>query len=294
VSTPDAAPGGPDPAAGGERMGAHPDARPGANRRVLVTGAAGLIGRTVCPGLNARGWSVRGLDRAPLGAVQGLDDAVVADIQDAKALDRAVDGVEAVVHLAGISTEAPFPQILAANIDGTYQVLDAARRAGVRRVVYASSNHAVGYTPRAELVGVDVPDRPDTYYGVSKVFGEALGRLYADRYGMQFVALRIGSCIPEPSTLRHLATWLSLPDCVRLVHASLTAPDVDFAVAYGISANTRAWWDLSPARALGYLPVDDAERYAERIVAEHGEPDPADPELNLVGGDFTGPKYDAR
>lgn len=275
--------------------GAHPDARPGRNRRVLVTGAAGLVGRTACPGLNARGWSVRGLDGAPLDRVDGLDDAVVADIRDGAAMARAVRGVTAVVHLAGISSEAAFPEILATNIDGTYQVLEAARRAGVRRFVYASSNHAVGYTPKGdEPVGVDVPPRPDTYYGVSKVFGEALGRLYADRYGMEFVALRIGSCIPEPTSLRHLATWLSMPDAVRLIHASLTAPDVDFAVAYGISANTRAWWDLSSARALGYLPVDDAERYAASIVAEHGEPDPADPELVLVGGDFTGPKYDVR
>jgi uronate dehydrogenase len=275
--------------------GAHPDARPGANRRVLVTGAAGLIGRTVCPGLNARGWSVRGLDKVSLDGVGGLDDAVVADVQDAEMLARVMDGVAGVVHLAGIATEAAFADILASNIDGTYQVLEAARRAGVRRFVYASSNHAVGYTPRGDgPVGTDVPIRPDTYYGVSKAFGEALGRMYADRYGTEFVALRIGSCIAEPTTHRHLATWLSLPDCVRLVHASLTAPDVDFAVAYGISANTRAWWDLSSARALGYLPVDDAERYAERIVAEHGEPDPADPELLLVGGDFTGPKYDVR
>ena len=277
-------------------FGAHPEARPGAGRRVLVTGAAGLIGRTTCPGLNARGWSVRGLDKVPLDGVDGLDDAVVADVQDAAALDRAMDGVAGVVHLAGIASEASFPDILAANIDGTYQVLDAARRAGVRRFVQASSNHAVGYTPRPASgpVGVDVPIRPDTYYGVSKVFGEALGRMYVDRYGIEFVALRIGSCLPEPTSPRHLATWLSLPDCVRLIHASLTAPDVDFAVAYGISANTRAWWDLSSARALGYLPVDDAERYAKRIVAEHGEPDPADPEIMLIGGDFTGPKYDVR
>ena len=275
-------------------FGAHPDARPGANRRLLVTGAAGLIGRTACAGLNARGWSVRGLDKESLDGVTGLDDAVVADVQDPATLSRAMDGVTGVVHLAGIASEAPFADILSANIDGTYQVLDAARRAGVRRFVYASSNHAVGYTPRADLVGVDVPIRPDTYYGVSKAFGEALGRMYVDRYGMEFVALRIGSFLPEPTTHRHLATWLSPSDGVRLIHASLTAPDVDFVVAYGISANTRAWWDLSTARALGYLPVDDAERYAERIVAEHGEPDPADPELQLIGGDFTGPKYDVR
>lgn len=274
-------------------LAAHPDARAGNNRRVLVTGAAGTIGRATCPGLNARGWSVRGLDRAPLDGVRGLDDAVVADIRDTAAVDAAMAGVDAVVHLAGIATEAPFPDILAANVDGTYRVLDAARRAGVRRFVFASSNHAVGYTPRADSVGVDVPIRPDTYYGVSKAFGEAIGRLHVDRYGMEFVALRIGSWLAEPTTPRHLATWLSPSDGIRLIHAALTAPDVDFAVVYGISANTRAWWDLSSARALGYRPTEDAEEHAARIIAAHGEPDPADPEIALLGGDFTGPRYDA-
>jgi uronate dehydrogenase len=276
-------------------LGAHPDARPGDGRRVLVTGAAGTIGRVTCPGLNARGWNVRGLDRLPLDGVRGLsgpDCAMVADVLDPAALETAMSGTDAVVHLAGVATEATFAEILATNIDGTYRVLDAARRAGVRRFVYASSNHAVGYTPRTELAGVDLPIRPDTYYGVSKAYGEAIGRLYVDRYGMELVALRIGSWVPEPTTPRHLATWLSPADGVRLIHAALTAPDVDFAIAYGISANTRGWWDLSTARALGYRPTDDAERYAARIIAEHGEPDPADPELALLGGDFTGPKYD--
>ncbi len=275
-------------------LAAHPDARPGAGRRVLVTGAAGNIGRAACPGLAARGWRVRGLDSAPLDGVAGLaDPPVVADIDDAAAIERAMAGMDAVVHLAGIPTEAPFADILRANIDGTYQVFDAARRAGVPRVVFASSNHAVGFTPRTELAGVDVPPRPDTLYGVSKVFGEALGRLYTDRYGLEVVCLRIGTWADRPTTPRHLATWLSPADGIRLLHAALSAPDVGFTVVYGISANTRAWWDLAPARALGYLSVDDAEDYAEEILTEHGEPDPADPEQALLGGDFAGPEFDA-
>jgi uronate dehydrogenase len=274
-------------------FGAHPQARPGAGRRVLVTGAAGVIGRITCAGLAARGWKVRGLDKAPLDGVDGLaDPPIVADIQDADAVRRATAGVEAVVHLAGIPTEAPFADILAANIDGTFQVFDAARREGVRRIVYASSNHAVGYTPRTELASVDVPPRPDTYYGVSKVFGEALGRLMVDRYGLEVVCLRIGSWKQYPESVRELSTWLSPADGVRLISAALTAPDVGFAVVYGISANTRAWWDLAPARALGYLSVDDAEDYAEQILAEHGEPDPADPDVSRIGGSYAGPGFD--
>jgi uronate dehydrogenase len=268
-------------------FGAHPQARPGAGRTVLVTGAAGQIGRTACAGLAARGWRVRGLDKAPLDGVDGLAyEPVVADVRDAAALDRALAGADAVVHLAGISGEAPFADILAANIDGTYQVFDAARRAGARRVVYASSNHAVGFTPRTELLGVDVPPRPDTFYGASKVFGEALGRLYTDRYGLEVVCLRIGTWQPRPTRARHLSTWLSPADGVRLLHAALTAPDVGFAVAYGISANTRAWWDLAPARALGYVPVDDAEDYADDLP----EPDADD---TRVGGEYADPARDA-
>ncbi len=274
-------------------FGAHPQARPGAGRRVLITGAAGHIGRTACAGLAARGWKVRGLDKAPLDGVDGLSDPpVVADVTDAGALGRATEDVEAVVHLAGISTEAPFDEILDANIEGTFRVFDAARRSGVRRVVFASSNHAVGFVPRSALVTAEVPPRPDTYYGVSKVFGEALGRLMVDRYGMEVVCLRIGSWKQYPESVRELSTWISPADGVRLLAAALTAPDVGFAVVYGISANTRAWWDLAPARALGYLSVDDAEDYASRIPDADAEPDESDPEWARLGGPFAGPAYD--
>jgi uronate dehydrogenase len=274
-------------------FGAHPQARPGGGRWVLVTGAAGRIGRMACAGLAARGWRVRGLDKLPLDGVDGLaDPPVVADIADADAVRRATAGVDAVLHLAAISTEAPFDEILDTNLEGTFHVFDAARREGVPRVVYASSNHAVGYVPRSALVTADVPPRPDTYYGVSKVFGEALGRLMVDRYGLEVVCLRLGSWKQYPTSVRELSTWISPADGVRLLAAALTAPGVGFAVVYGISANTRAWWDLAPARALGYLSVDDAEEYADRIPGADAEPDRSDPEWARVGGQFAGPAYD--
>ncbi len=266
--------------------------------RILITGAAGSIGRVLARDLPAYGLRLRLLDRQPITADTGSTgsrtvDTVTADITDAVALDAALDGVSAIVHLAGNPTEAPFADILRNNLDGTYQVFEAARRHGVRRIVYASSNHAVGFTPRAPLIGADVPPRPDTYYGLSKVFGEALGRLYVDRYHLQVACLRIGSFAERPTTPRHLSTWLSHPDAVRLVAACLAAPDLTYAVVYGISANTRGWWDLAPGRALGYFPIDDAETHAADIVATHGEADLADPIHALLGGQFTGPEFDA-
>jgi uronate dehydrogenase len=263
---------------------------------VLVTGAAGRIGTVLRGGLPERGWAVRCLDVVPVPDERPGEEQVVADVTDLAAMVDAVTGVDAVVHLAGISGEATWPAISHSNIEGTYCTLEAARQAGVSRVVLASSNHATGFTPRpaaGPLTEADAPPRPDTYYGVSKVAMEALGSLYADRYGMDVVCLRIGSQLPEPAALRALSTWLSPADTVALVDAALTAPSPGYAVVWGVSNNTRNWWDLSAARALGYEPEDDAEVYAEALIEAHGVPDPADPVLSRVGGEYTLPPFDA-
>ncbi|KJS52513.1 NAD-dependent dehydratase [Streptomyces rubellomurinus subsp. indigoferus] len=256
-------------------------------RPVLLTGAAGRIGTSLRELLPAYGYRLRCFDRLP---VPGEPEAITAELQDAKALAAAVRGVDAVIHLAGLAGEAPFADILAANIDGTHRLFDAARTAGVRRIVYASSNHATGFTERpagGAVVPVDAPPRPDTYYGLSKCFGENLASLYADRHGTQTVSLRIGSFADRPRTVRMLSTWLSPGDCARLVHAALTAPVSGHTVVYGISANTRAWWDLSSARALGYRPQDDAEAYAAELTARLGELPADDPDHRYLGGRFT-------
>lgn len=257
--------------------------------RVLLTGAAGQIGGLLRQGLPAAGWSLRSLDIADLGQAGPDEEVVLADVTDLEALTDATAGCDAVVHMGGVSGEASYEEIRRVNIDGTYYAFEAARRAGASRVVFASSNHAVGFTPRTARAGIDVRLRPDTFYGVGKVAGEALGSLYADRYGLDVVCLRIGSQLPRPTRPRHLSTWLSDGDVVRLVGAALSAPAPGFAVVYGISANTRAWWDLEPGRALGYQPVDDAEVYAAQILAEQPDPDPTD---DFLGGEFTGPDYD--
>ncbi|MFD8981685.1 NAD-dependent epimerase/dehydratase family protein [Streptomyces sp. NPDC059564] len=254
---------------------------------ILLTGAAGRIGRMLRPGLTALGWTVRSFDLEP--APPGEEAQWVrGDITDPEALAGAMAGVSAVVHLAGISGEAEFTDLLHTNIDGTYQVFESARRAGVPRLLFASSSHAVGFHERTEGdATTGVRPRPDTFYGVSKVFGEALGSLYADRHGMRVASVRIGSCYPEPTNVLSLATWLSPADAARLFDALLRTPALGYEVVYGISANTRAWWDLTPARRLGYEPEDDAEDYADTVLARHGALDPADPDARYIGGRFT-------
>ncbi|MHA6757160.1 NAD-dependent epimerase/dehydratase family protein [Streptacidiphilus sp. PAMC 29251] len=254
-------------------------------RTVLVTGAGGAIGGILRRGLPELGWHVRGLDliRPP----DADPDWRVGDITDPLTLRTAMNSVDAVVHLAGIPGEAPFTDLLHANIDGTYQVFEAARQAGVRRIVYASSNHAVGFHPRAASIGIGVRPRPDTLYGVTKAFGEALGSLYADRHHMEVACVRIGSCFPEPTTVRMLSTWLSPDDTIRLTHALLTATDLHYEIVYGISANTRAWWDLTPGRHLGYHPHDDAEHYATAVLDACGPLGPDDPDTLYLGGRMT-------
>ena len=252
--------------------------------RVLVTGAAGSIGRVVTVGLADRGHTVVGLDLVP--QPDGDDGTwYTVDSTDADAVAAVFDeeSFDAVVHLAGHPGEASLPDSLSSHVVTTAALLDAMVEHGVRRLVYASSNHAVGRTPRRELVGTDTRPRPDTFYGVGKVAAEALMSLYADRYGVDAVACRIGSFLERPATVRHLGTWLSHDDGVRMVEAALTAPAPGFAVLYGISANTRAWWDLEPGRALGYEPLDDAEEFAGSVAP--GPDDEA--EAAYVGGDFT-------
>ena len=242
---------------------------------VLLTGAAGAIGSALLDRLPGYGWAVRPFDRVP------TPGGLVGDITSPTDLDAALDGVDAIVHLAGQPTEAPWPVIREANIEGTFQVFEAARRAGVERVVYASSNHAVGFTPVGTEQPADLPPRPDTLYGVSKVFGEALGRYYADRYGIRVACLRIGTFRDRPSHARSLATWLSPDDGARLVDACLRSPALTYAIVWGISNNTRRMWSLEAGRALGYDPQDDAEVYAADV-AQGTHPSDA-----FLGGGFT-------
>src|SRR3954453_12559014 len=258
-----------------------------APRTVLLTGAAGGLGTLMRELLPSYGYDLRLLDLRP---VEGEPDAITADLSDKAALREAVRGVDAIIHLAGISLESSFDKILKANIEGTYNLYEAAREEGVRRVVFASSNHAVGFTPRPRnadpLIPIDTPRRPDTFYGLSKSFGEDLAQLYWDKHGLETVSVRIGSCFPEPTGVRMLSVWMSPADGARLFHAALSAEGVGHTVVHGSSANTHLWWDLSTARALGYDPQDDSEPYAEKLIADQGELDPDNIAHAYLGGHF--------
>ncbi len=242
-----------------------------AAQRILITGAGGRMGRALRPRLARAGRTLRLTDRTPVDPAADREsvETVVADLTDLDAMTAAAAGCDAVVHLGGQATESDWPDVLGANVDGSHHVFEAARRSGVRRVILASSHHAAGMYERVEApesgLPADVPARPDTYYGFSTAAKELLGRLYAERYGMDVIALRIGTFSQRPEAERTLATWLSPDDAARLVEASLSAPAGGFRVVWGISANTRSWWSSAEGDALGYRPRDDAEVYAADI-----------------------------
>jgi uronate dehydrogenase len=255
-------------------------------KRLLVTGAAGGLGRELRTRLKPRCQVLRLSDIADLGTAAAGEELVLAALENADAVLRLLEGVDAVVHLGGVSVEGPFEPILQANIVGVCNLYEAARRQKVRRIVFASSNHVTGFYRQDEVVSPRMPMRPDGYYGLSKAFGENLSRFYFDRYGIETVCLRIGSSFPEPKDRRMLATWLSYDDLERLVVASLTAPVVGHSVIYGMSDNATTWWDNAPARHIGYRPQDSSERF--RAAAEARQPalDPNDPAAVYQGGGF--------
>ncbi|NED94926.1 NAD(P)-dependent oxidoreductase [Phytoactinopolyspora alkaliphila] len=262
-----------------------------ASERILITGAAGRAGALLVPRLARPGRLLTLLDqRRPEPAVLADgEDVLLASITDLEAMTHACRGVDAVVHLAGQAWEASFGDVLRLNVEGTRCVLEAAHRAGVSRVVLASSHHAAGFYRYGQHppggLPAGVPGRPDSYYGWSKVAGESLGQLYADEHGMDVICVRIGGWREAPHRLRDLALWLSPDDGARLVEACLAAPSPGFRMVWGISRNTRRWFSLAEGEALGYYPKDDAEVCAAALIAEHGEPDFAtDPHLNRLGG----------
>lgn len=253
---------------------------------ILITGAAGRLGTELRRGLAPLARKLRLAAREPITDLAPNEESVAFDLADEAAVLAACEGVEAIVHFGGAPMERPWQEVLDSNIRGSYHIYEAARKHGVRRVVYASSVHAIGFHRLEDHIDANAPHRPDGLYGLSKCFVEDLGRLYWDKFGIETVALRIFSSFPEPSDRRHLWSWLSFDDCNRLTAAALTAPRVGFTVSFGISDNKEKPVDNRLAGHLGFLPQDNTERFRAAMEARTPVPDPKAPQVQCLGGYF--------
>ena len=260
-------------------------------RPLLLTGAAGLLGRWLRPRLIERYSALRSSDVADIGPALGGEEVLTAELADAGAVDRLVAGAGRIVHFGGISYETTFDRILASNILGTYNVFEAARRHGAGPIVYASSNHAIGFYTRDDRLDANVRTRPDSLYGVSKAFGEDLASFFADKYGVESACLRIGTARPDPIDPRHLSTWQSYEDLLRMIEACFAAPKLGCTILYGVSNNDRSWWSNAAAAHVDYRPEDNAERFAATLIPDGDKRDPEAPEVKYQGGPFVSDGY---
>jgi len=254
--------------------------------RLLLTGAAGGLGKVLRETLRPYTKVLRLSDIAEMApAVDGSEEVQVCDLADKNAVHQLVEGVDAIVHFGGVSVERPFEEILGANICGVFHIYEAARRHGVKRVIFASSNHVIGFYKQSETIDAHSPRRPDSYYGLSKSYGEDMASFYFDRYGIETVSIRIGSSFAEPQNRRMMSTWLSFADLTQLIERSLYTPDVGHTVVYGVSDNKTVWWDNRLASKLDYKPKDSSEVFREKVDAQ---PLPAadDPAMLYQGGAF--------
>ena len=256
------------------------------HEKLLLTGAAGGLGRALRQRLKANCHILRLSDCRDMGLAGEAEEVVLADLADAAAVEAMVAGVDAIVHLGGVSVEGPFGPILQANILGLYNLYEAARKHAVKRVVFASSNHVTGFYRQGETITAEHPPRPDGMYGLSKAFGEDLARFYFDRYAIETACVRIGSSYPEPKDRRMLATWLSFDDLHRLITACLTTPVLGYSIIFGMSDNAVTWWDNSRARHIGYVPQDSSDVFRDAVYAKTSAPDLSDPVAIYQGGGF--------
>jgi uronate dehydrogenase len=254
--------------------------------RILITGAAGSLGSRLRGGLAHLAERVRLADVNSMGEAAPNEEIVQCNLADRAAAFEAVRGCDAVLHFAGQPREQTFDEIIADTIPAAYNVYEGARLSGVKRVVYASSIHAVGFCDVESVPDTRVMHRPDTFYGLTKTFVEDLASLYWDKFGLESVCLRICSCFPEPRDRRMLWSWLSFADCVRLCEASLVAPRVGFSVIYGTSDNAARAVSNAHATHIGFHPQDSADGFRETVLQRTHRPDPRDCVSSVVGGGF--------
>jgi uronate dehydrogenase len=258
------------------------ESSPANARTILVTGAAGYLGGVLRAGLRKQYW-LRLTDRAPLPTpLVGSEEFFLAELSDLDALSSIMSGVDGVVHLGGNLKDGPWDAIFPDNIVGTYNVFECARRCQVKRMIFASSHHVVGFYRRGRKVGVEDPVRPDSFYGVSKVFGEALGRLYADKHGLSVICQRIGVARARPPHRRSLSNWISEHDYIELTRCCIEARDVHYLIVFGASGSKESFYDNAPAKVIGFTPRDNTDSYREDLSSL--APDPEGPIEELFQG----------
>ncbi|WP_455926547.1 NAD-dependent epimerase/dehydratase family protein [Pseudomonas putida] len=254
--------------------------------RLLLTGAAGGLGKELRQRLKPFCRTLRLSDIASIGGVDDKNEEFqLCDLSDKQAVHHLVEGVDAIVHFGGVSVERPFEEILGANICGVFHIYEAARRHGVKRVIFASSNHVIGFHKQTEVLDAHSARRPDSYYGLSKCYGEDMASFYFDRYAIETLTIRIGSSFAEPQNRRMLSTWLSFDDLTQLIARGLYTDGIGHTVVYGASNNTPNWWDNRYAAHLGYQPKDSSEQFRAKVEAQPMPP-ADDPAMVYQGGAF--------
>lgn len=262
-------------------------------QKILITGAAGDVGTRLRKLLKNKYPGMRISDiRKPVDL--GADEEfVAADLADYDQVEKITAGIDGIIHLGGHSIEGSWDTIHKSNIVGCYNLFEAAYRTGVKRVVFASSNHAVGFYPRERKIGVDVTVHPDSRYGISKAFGEAVGAFYADKHGLRVTCIRIGNVGDKPLDKRRMSIWIKPEDLAQLVGIGLEHPDIHFEIFYGASDNEASWWDNSNARRFGYHPQGRAEDFRAEAMAEQAKLPPDAVSDRFQGGPFCSDEYDA-
>jgi uronate dehydrogenase len=253
--------------------------------KVALSGASGNIGQVLRPALLKLGFGLRSAGgRRALTPVAPDEEVCHGDLRDTAFVDQLLAGVDVLIHMAATSVERPLPEVIENNLRGLHAIYEGARRHRVRRIVFASSNHAVGMHSVESRLDLDCDLRPDGFYGLSKVWGEAMTRMYWDKHGIEGISVRIGTAIEKPTEFRHLSTWLGYDDMVQLMQRCITVPDIGYMTVWGVSANTRSYWNNASAAQLGYQPTQNAEDYAAEILAQ---PNPLDPVAQrFQGGGF--------
>ena len=253
---------------------------------ILLTGAAGALGEQLRQTLSKNCNLLKISDKEKLFKKFENEKVNQADLSSAEAMIDLTKNIDCVVHMGGQSIEGSWSNVLNSNIIGMYNLYEGCRKNNVKRVIWASSVHTVGFYPRSEIIDSKVPPRPDSNYGLSKVFGESLAQYYWDKYKIETVSVRIYSCLAEPKDHRILSTWLSYDDLRSLIIACINSPNVEHSIIFGVSNNDSVLIDNKYAKHIAYKPKDNGEDFRSLIEKKDGFIDSTDPLVTTHGGYF--------